>query len=202
MVLGEGYDNSLWLILASNDENRERIAECIANMPREVLTKIQEIIIESQGNDKVYVETSNVCYFSLRIKNGILYVQYDKHDKKGQVGDEFALSLIPIDKKMLMNRKFYSKKYIGWFMETKKDLIKSSIGDDLFFEDSHEMVMEYKLINTPLGIIIETNYEKDKCVGPKGHYGVRVKSMPDKMFIHQFEDKQKLNRIVRKRIKK
>jgi len=202
MVFGEGYDNSLWLVLASDDANRKRIAECIAKMPREVLVKIQEIIKESQGKDKVYVESTSEYYFCLRIKNGILNIHLDKSDKKGLVGENFALSLIPIDKKMLMSRRLYSKEYIGWFMESKKDTVKSAICEELTFEDVHMMDIEYKLIYTPFGTILKTHFENDKDVKPNGYYGVKVKRIPDKIFVHQLEDENKLNRMVRKRTKK
>lgn len=202
MVVGEGYDSSLWLLLAGDEVHRDRVINFIAKMPKDVLEKIQEIIKEEPYKSKVYVESTKEYHFALRMINGILNISLGKCLDNGLIGDTFVLSLIPTNKDTLLKRKFYAKKQIGWFLDSKNEVINDPIRENLYSVKNHIIEMDYKLIYTPFGTIFESCYKDGKSVGSSKYHSINLRNMPDKMFIHQFEDERKINRLVRRKVKK
>lgn len=202
MIFDENYDRALWLLLAGDKNNREKIAECIKKIPGELYYQIHLLIEKSYETDE---ELScqlihNNYLFEVIISDGVLTIKMnntsDEFDEK-----TFQLSLDNITREDLVDGKLFSKKHIGKFVHVSRQIkICETCGNGRVYKNGISKE-EYSLIKNPLASYVERERKTENFYGPIWNTRVSLNRIPDKMYLHQLDTEKRLNRLVREKIK-
>ena len=215
-MFNQDYDRTLWLMLVSDKEGRQRLCEFIRDIPYEAYEQINQIINLYRKNGEVGTVNiskmtnsglGKLCFYAHIFEDGelsLLVRKYQTMDKITNVS-EYSLSLMPVDMMYLQNMPFISSdRYIGEVNDNIRNVVVDSYDQNSFCEISYEK--EFDLIRTPVGYFIKVNNDtfvepknmfRDKQDNVKYSKRFRTSSIPDRIYVHQFDNEKRVNRLVR-----
>lgn len=200
MIFSYCYDRSLWLMLQSKGFERGQIVDFIKGLTDEMHECIRTLIDDYYSDENRLVSHRQLVgkNFSFRVEiiDDELIIKLHKWNMDGiNVLDEiFQISLEPLCYDLLDSMSFYSQGIGGFHYGIGcRDL---GTDEEQYIEDNYI----YELKRSMIGHRMETiNLNDNKCISSKI---VNMDRIPSKMYIHQFENKERLNRLVRGRRKR
>lgn len=205
MVFNEEFDRTIWIILASDKDNRFNIAEFIYNMPRELLEKIyNQLKLYSSDNDNKAMK-SNDFRKALRDKDGNNYfytVDMDSQEIKinlkkwnsssDKLEENIGLSLYAISIEDLTNIEEDFPLYIGNYHYNTSGFLNPFSSTLVVLGDERD----YEIFeNTILGLKISVTDDN------RTFRRVNIKNMPQDISLSDLGDRCSVNRLVRGRKK-
>ena len=192
MIFDKNYDRSLWLLLASDKVNREKIIDVIKNIPDELNEKIC-LIIEKYNKDfvdseEIRFEVGNLIYF-VKIIGEELSIKFVKNDEFQK--EIVKLFLNPLSESSFDSLKDYTPYNLGGFIYSLNSGLNVRIGSSL---------EEYDIVKTPFG-----NYTKiysNNNPNVRKIRRVNVHKFDNGLYLHQFKDPKKIYRKIRSKGKK
>ena len=190
MVFGYEYDKSLWLLIAKSEINQKYIAEMINNIPCDKWDDIRLFIndINNGITRNGFQFVLNNFKYILNVIDGELLVKVIEKD--ADFKDLIEWSFVPIDIEQIQTLKYFKPVYLGSCFES---VSFGEHGDGTYLE-------EYEFVKTPIGNYVRTycNYDK-KSVSRKM---VDIKAIPSEIYVHQFANEKRINRLVRRKKRK
>lgn len=217
-MFNDDYDRTLWLMLVSDKVGRDRLVSFVKDIPSECYEEIHEMInkyVETGELQSIStVKTLNgglhrLCFDGHIFEDGELSLmvrKYTTEDKVTKVS-EFLLHLMPMTSAYLVNLPIMSSsRYIGEIRDVKRNVVVDTTAncDDSIFEISYEK--KFDLMRTPVGYFVNVDSEclvepKNMLEGSDQHvqYAKRVSAskIPDKIYVHQFDNEKRVNRLIR-----
>ena len=203
MVFNSGFDNSLWLILSSDNKYKFNIAEFIYNMPKELYDSIynqlkeynqnedlidydvkcfKKAIINHNGINSYYVVEMTPCEIRISLKRW--------NSVANKLNEDIEIRLFSLNTDELENMEypinFGSYKYNSSRFLDPFGLILTSLGDEREYEI-------YDNDNMMLNISISFDSELDRKVS--------LRLMPKEMDFKNLSDRRSVNKLVRGRKK-
>lgn len=189
MVFGNEYDKSLWLLIVKNVVNQKYIAEMINNIPYEMWDEIRLLIDDSNNgiiSDELQFDSRDFKYI-VNIINGELFIKVI--DGNADFKDLIEWSFVPLNTEQIKGLKYFVPVYLGHCFESV------SFGE----QRDGTYLEEYEFVKTPIGNYVKTYYNGDKK--PACKKMVDIKSIPGNIYVHQFANEQRINRLVRRKRK-
>lgn len=190
MVFGNEYDKSLWLLIVKNVVNQKYIAEMINNIPYEIWDEIRLLIDDSAkgiSREKLQFSSGNFEYI-VNIVDGELSVKVIDSDEEYK--DMIEWSFVPLNMEQINELKYFTPIHLGQCIET---LSFGEQGKGTYLE-------EYELVKTPMGSYVRTFRNNDK--GAVSTKMVNIKNIPNDIYVHQFANEQRINRLVKRKKRK
>jgi len=217
-MFNENYDRTLWLMLVSDKTGRERLVSLIRDIPSECYSEICKMIdkydetgtLQSVSTVKTFNAGLNrLCFDAHIFDDGELSLMVRKYTTEDKVtkASEFLLHLMPITNEYLEKLPIVSSsRYIGEIRDIKRNVVADTITgyDDSIFEISYEK--KFDLRRTPAGyfvgvdsdcLIEPQNLIKDSEKHARHRKRISVSRIPEKIYVHQFENEKRVNRLVR-----
>jgi len=191
MIFGKGYDESLWLILAGDNRNRQRILEFIYAIPKEIIVEIRKDLKSYMLAKNKYPISENVFRtgsysYSYSVTIGGKLLLCKAIEGNSNYDDVLILTLFPYD---LLQFENCTKVKLGSLLYTFSAHVHNNIidGDEI----------QYNLLKTPLGILLNT-YQQYKMIIQ------RKFMMLDSNFTFdgcQFSDSITMSKLLKKRVR-
>ena len=205
MVFNLGYDRALWLLIASNKYDSDKIGNLISFIPDSVYNEIQVALnnyfnnCNDNKNNIIYQKNLNDidgydCYIKLKVNsNGLYFSVLRWIDCKNRVEEEYELILKQIWLEDLLDIKCGDKLSIGKY---KADIYNISEYSGDLLVDNLQYSKKFMLTKIPFGFVI--NSSKDKIVNNMKYINV-LKNMPDELFPCDFRSLEQRQGLIKKR---
>ena len=213
-MFSEEYDRTLWLMLVSDKSGRDSLANFVKDIPLECYSEIRDMInkyketktLQSVSLVKmINAGLNKLCFDAHVYEDGELSLILRKYTTLDKVvkGSEFVLKLMPLDARLPI---IVGNRYLGEIRDVRRNVVGDTIAD---YEDSIFEVLyqkKFQLRRTPVGCYISVDSERfiepDYIIGESQKHSkymkrVCVRKIPDTMFVHQFENKKRVDRLVR-----
>lgn len=197
MIIDKGYDVALWCILSADKKNRPKIVEFIKSIPQELLTKINDGILQlkkheqSESNEEFDLYDSvdvdeDTCFSFQLTDDGTLRLSKDVRDKNDcNLPYNSVFEIILLDCLCCLDKEYFENFDEEWLgtvesdIKTTKNLITCN-------------EREYNLIKTPIGHLVTYNRENALIVKAFGRF-INLNKMPDDLNISDLDkfNKQK-----------
>lgn len=213
MVFGCDYDKSLWLILAGDRRNREKIAELVSNIPNEIFERIHQELEkynncdEKKFNSDEWIKFNKLVRIDNEKNNGYdnyLYsveMNYEEIKIKLCIWENISLgleenielSLVSISSDDLMAIDLFDSTCVGSYSYMNSRVV-SLCGHNSVIVVGDER--EYQLVSTTtFGVLMRTS-ESEKISKM-----INLKKMPDDISLNDLSNRRNVNKLVRARKK-
>lgn len=197
MIIHKGYDVALWCILSADKKNRPKIVEFIKSIPQELLTKINDGILqlkkhEQNESDKGFdlydsVDVDEDTCFSFQLTDdGTLRLSKNVRDKNDwNLPYDSVFEIVLLDCLCCLDKEYFQNFDEEWLGTIETDTEVKS-----FFTCNER---EYYLIKTPVGHLVAYNRENALIVKAFGRF-INLNKMPDDLNMSDLDkfNKQKL----------
>jgi len=201
MIFDENFDRALWLLVASNKKDSEKICEFINFIPDYIYNDIQKKLTEYYDCSKKVKK--NIIYDGCLVGNDgyeyyiVVKVRSDKlyfkvlrwKENIERIEEQYNLILKEMYIDYLDNMKFGDIKGIG-----KYSYEINKINDDGM--DTEEYTRVYNLNKLAFGFVI-TSFKKR--VPKKVKYVNLFKNIPKEIYIDDFSTEENINGLIKKR---
>jgi len=214
MIFDINYDKALWLLVASNKEDSERICKLINSIPEKIYVEIHNAI-DNYYNGICYDNKFNnirekVVYSStltdndgfesaiiVKIVLGKLYFNiYRWKEDIERVEEEYQLILKDINNQDIDEMFYFDKSFIGEYSSEINDIKFVGYLTDI---NTFNLDRKYYLKRIPFCYIISSFLGK-KRIGMKI---INVnKKMPEEIYYDDFSSQDKINSLIKKKSKK
>ena len=198
MIFNEGYDKTLWLMLAGDKENRNKLVYFIRTMPEQIYNDILKMINYGAISNKHYIypvvnemlmEDGFEYFYRYGIVSDRLELYVSRCNLDLNLVETFTLDLNVFDFEELMSVDFMDAIKIGSFSWTVDRL---DYDMDSVVSSRNGLSREYRLYKEMFNNIIVGN----------GDLRTRVNYLskcPDDMHLDDFSTDKKVNGLVKKR---
>ena len=213
-MFSEEYDRTLWLMLVSDKLGRDSLVNFIKDIPSECYSEIHGMIdkyketglLQSASLVKwLNAGLEKLCFDAHVFEDGELSLMIRKYTTEDKVvkSSEFVIKLMPMNINLPI---MSSYRYIGEIRDVKRNVVGDTIADyeDSIFQISYERKFDLKrtLIAYYVSVDSECLIEPDNMLKDverhvKSKKKVSVSKIPEKIYVHQFENVKRVNRLVR-----
>lgn len=207
MIFDENFDRALWLLVASNKSDSDKVCRLISCIPKSVYLEIQVALynyyncgMEVKNNIVFETNLNNIDGFDYYI---IVKVVSDKlffkvlrwSENKERIEEEYKLVLMEIFSDYLADMEYGDKRNVGKYTYE----INNIHYDDLVtLVDTESYDRSYILTKVPFGFILTGFIKK---IPIKKKYVNVFKNIPEELCVDDFSSKEKIEGLVKKRKK-
>lgn len=203
MIFDENYDRSLWLLVASNKSDSDKICRLISYIPEDVYRQIQDSINNYYNgiikNNTIFnTSLSNIegydYYITVKIVNDKLYFNVLRWiENKGRVEEEYQLVLQEMLKEYLTDMSWGDKRSLAKYSSEFNNI--KFVGN-LTAVDTESDDRRYRVTKVPFGFVVTTS--KNKMIVAKKYVNL-FKNMPEEIYLDDFSSEEKREGLVKKK---
>lgn len=202
MIFDDSFDRSLWLVIASNKKDGEKIGNVIGMLPDYVYKEIQEFIsnyklgkIDSGEFRKSYSNINEHGYYITgKIIANELLLTIDRWNYRDiRTEESYQLNLLSISKEE-MDLLIFQNNRIGTFSYEIIDNIRFTDANNLASSSTYNR--DYNMFRIPFGCIMSTSLGY-RLFSLKGINF--FKKMPDELYVVDFGSPTKIEKLVKSR---
>ena len=213
MIFDKNYDKALWLLVASNKEDSERICKLINCIPEDIYVGIQNAIDNyyngnyydkknNGGREKIVYSTTLIdndgfgSSITVKIVLGKLYFNvYRWKEDISRIEEEYELILKDINNEDLSEMFYFDKNFIGRYSSEINNIRFVGYLTDV---NAVNLDRKYYVKRIPFCYVISSFLGK-KRIGMKI---INVtKNMPEEIYFDDFSSQDKINGLVKKKIR-
>ena len=213
MIFDKNYDKALWLLVASNKDDSERICKLINSIPKDIYLNIQNAIYNYYNGNYYDKKTNNVrekiIYSSTLIDNDgfesaitvkivlgrLCFNIYRWKEDIERVEEEYELLLKDFENQDLSEMYYFDKNFIGRYSSEINNIKFVGYLTDV---NTINIDRKYYLKRIPFCFIVSSFIGK-KRIGMKI---INVnKNMPEEIYFDDFSSKDKIDGLVKKKVR-
>lgn len=208
MIFDKDYDNALWLLVAGNKKDSDKICNLIRYIPEEIYLKIQMAIsdyysekLEKVNENVIYSDVFNeideyCCSIIVKIKRGRLYLNlYRWKEDIERIEEEYNLILKAVSSEDLEDLLILDKNIIGKYSSEVNNIKFLGCLTDV---ETSSYDRKYFVKKVPFGYIVFSKFGKKKT----GRKFINViKNMPEEIFVSDFDSQDNVASLVKKRVR-
>lgn len=203
MIFDYCYDKALWLLVAGNKKDREKICDFIKYIPDDIYLKIQKAISDYYSGNLENIR-ENVIYSDeflgkdgygssivVKIKAAKLYLNlYRWKEDIDRIEEEYSLILSDLSLDYLDEMLIFDKSIVGRYSSEVNNIKFIGCLTDV---ETSSYDRKYYIEKYPLGYIVFSKFGR-KYVNVK-------KNIPEDLNVTDFSSKDTINALVKKRIR-